>query len=453
MPDATIHVLVRPTEPGTPFFDAKWLSPQTGKPTMRRIGPAWREREEGGSWVKRPGRPRGGALDHRAATVAASALVEQVEQAGTDHAKAQAKRDQELQRVTFRKVAHAYLEHLEQTGKAKPSTLRSHCSRLAEPGAAHRRGDGQAVGHVMSALGDKTAASITTADVDALLTEVARGNGAVKPTPRTVNAYRALVSAIFNYGRKPSTFGLPSNPVEHATVRAEAQRAALDYYSVEEIEALARALEGGRHRDPQKLEAAELTWRKWEDGRDADLVRVAAYCGLRRGELVALTWRDVDLAGCRLIVQNAISDGQMSGTKSRQLRIVPLPPQAVAVLDRREQVPDPAGHRFTTSDGYVFRGRDGRHLDGSALRRRYVAARDRAGLRPLRFHDLRHSYGSLLVANGVSLVEVKSAMGHSKITTTERYLHARPAHEAAERFGAAFTPQSVEVQAAAPVQQ
>ena len=87
-------------------------------------------------------------------------------------------------------------------------------------------------------------------------------------------------------------------------------------------------------------------------------------------------------------------------------------------------------------------------LDGSALRRRVERARHAAGLRPLRFHDLRHTYGSLLVAGGVDLASVKAAMGHSRITTTERYLHARSASELADRFtralGGADTPSAVE---------
>ncbi len=80
----------------------------------------------------------------------------------------------------------------------------------------------------------------------------------------------------------------------------------------------------------------------------------------------------------------------------------------------------------------------GRPLDGSALRRRYKNARDAAGLRPLRWHDLRHAFGSLLVASGVDLVSIKDAMGHSQLTTTSRYLHARPATERAAAFTAAF---------------
>ena len=96
--------------------------------------------------------------------------------------------------------------------------------------------------------------------------------------------------------------------------------------------------------------------------------------------------------------------------------------------------PAGAGGEFIGPDDYVFANRFGRRLDPSALRRRYERARDTAGLEPLRFHDLRHTYGSLLVAGGIDLPSVKAAMGHARISTTERYLHARPASELAGRF-------------------
>ncbi len=69
---------------------------------------------------------------------------------------------------------------------------------------------------------------------------------------------------------------------------------------------------------------------------------------------------------------------------------------------------------------------------------RITSAIGPAGLPTLRFHDLRHTYGSLLAAGGIDLASIKSAMGHAQITTTERHLHARPASELADRFTAAF---------------
>jgi integrase len=85
----------------------------------------------------------------------------------------------------------------------------------------------------------------------------------------------------------------------------------------------------------------------------------------------------------------------------------------------------------TAKDHLVFVSREGIHVDGSTLRRRYHSTLDAAGLRRPRFHDLRHTYGSLLAAAGVDLVTIKSAMDHSALAITGRYLHARPASEQA----------------------
>jgi hypothetical protein len=72
-----------------------------------------------------------------------------------------------------------------------------------------------------------------------------------------------------------------------------------------------------------------------------------------------------------------------------------------------------------------------------ALRRRYNAARDAAGLPPLPFHHLRHTFATLAI-RGLDPATVQTLLGHSKITTTERYLHARPLNELAERMDAIF---------------
>ncbi len=95
----------------------------------------------------------------------------------------------------------------------------------------------------------------------------------------------------------------------------------------------------------------------------------------------------------------------------------------------------------------VFAGAAGGHLDASALRRRYVAAVARAGLRPLPFHSLRHYFGSMAV-NRASLVQVQSWMGHSHIQTTARYLHSKSQADDAELLASAFVPWSPQVAAA-----
>jgi integrase len=330
--------------------------------------------------------------------------------------------------VTFRELSGEYLEWLEHVQGAKPSTLRDHRFLLAEPGQPHRRGHGASRGLLMAALGGRPAREVTTREVEDLLGSISSTGVA----PRTVNKVRQLVCAIFNYGMRQSTYGLPSNPAAHADRRREPETGPLAFYSPEQIEVLARTLAAGAHRDPLRpaLNPSEIEARAREDLQDADLVRVAAYAGLRRGELVALRWRDVDFDGRKIIVRRALSaDTELRSTKSRRARQVPLPDQAAAALDRLRQRVE-----FTGPDDYVFVNRFGRRIDPSALRRRFERARDAAGLEPLRFHDLRHTYGSLLVAGGIDLASVKAAMGHSRITTTERYLHARPAAELADRF-------------------
>jgi integrase len=112
---------------------------------------------------------------------------------------------------------------------------------------------------------------------------------------------------------------------------------------------------------------------------------------------------------------------------------VPLPDQAAAAFDRVSRRGD-----FTGPNERVFCNALGRTLDPSALRRRYRRAQVAAGLRPLRWHDLRHTYGSLLAAAGVDLVTIQAAMGHSALATTGRYLHARPASAQAAVFTRAF---------------
>ena len=410
------------TREGTPVYEASWRH-REGDGSLRlikrRLGPAWLEPAADGSLARRPGRPRPGFLDEHAAIVAKDRVVREVEHELAERADAAARVANAP--PTFRRIAHAYLDWLEQVRDAKPATLREHRYLLAEPGTPYRRGGGAYRGLIIESFGDRPADEVTTRDINGMLAKLA----ATGVSARTINKSRQLICAVYNYASREATFGLPHNPATAADRRPEPERARLDFYSPEEVEALARAVAAGRHRDPRApaVSADEVQARAVEDGQDAEIVRVAAYTGLRRGELVALRWRDIDFSLCKIVVQRSISaDVEANSTKSRRSREVPLPDQAAGALNRLSQ-----RHDFTSRDDYVFVNRMGRRLDASALRRRVERARDAAGLRPLRFHDLRHTYGSLLVAGGVDLASVKAAMGHSRITTTYRGSAARSA--------------------------
>jgi integrase len=116
--------------------------------------------------------------------------------------------------------------------------------------------------------------------------------------------------------------------------------------------------------------------------------------GLRQGELLALRWRDIDFAGQCVDVRRAWSQAAKTEKtpKSGKVRSVPLVTELIGPLDglsRREH--------FTGADDLVFCNPVGEHIAGWALRRGYQAALERAGLRRVRFHDLRHCFGSVAV--------------------------------------------------------
>ena len=95
---------------------------------------------------------------------------------------------------------------------------------------------------------------------------------------------------------------------------------------------------------------------------------------------------------------------------------------------------------WTGDDDLVFVGVTGGYLDGSALSKRYRAALERAALRRVRFHDLRHTFGTRVI--GVADIRrVQEWMGHANVQTTMQYLHYVPRRQDAALVGKAFEPQ------------
>jgi integrase len=415
----------------------KWRSAD-GQRVRRRLGAhAWLVRDGSHGWRPRSGRPAPGHLTEYQAR---RRVVESVEAAEAERAAARARAADDAVREaaaggpTFRTLAHAWLEHLEFVLGAKPATLRDYRSMLAEPGTPHCRGRGAAIGRIMAALGDVPVAEVTTAEIEALLVSHAReGVGA-----RSVNKHRQVLSAIFNFGlrpEQPERWRLTSNPAAATAKRREAPPARLEVFTVEQVEALARAAESGAWRGPHDdLTDAGALLRTEEDAQFGELLRVAAYTGLRRGELVTLRWRDVRWSERVLVVERALSGNVEGTTKGGRVRYVPLGDQALGALDRLSRRPN-----FTSADDYVFTSVAGDRLDPSALRRRFIAARDVASLPPLRFHDLRHTAGTLLT-RVLDPVTVRDVLGHADLKTTERYLHAVRASRLSDAATRAFTP-------------
>jgi integrase len=209
-----------------------------------------------------------------------------------------------------------------------------------------------------------------------------------------------------------------------------------DFFSPQEVEVLVATAANGAHRDPSRpaISEAERTLRAEEDRQDGAIYLTAALAGLRRSELLALRWEDVDFEHSSIHVYEGYSAKKTGKPKSRKSRTVPMIDQLADALDDLKS----RGHH-TARREHVFVSRLGTELDGSALRRRYIAARDTAGLRPLRFHDLRHTFASVAI-NVASITQVQAWMGHADVKTTMRYLHHKSRADDARLLSAAFHP-------------
>ena len=136
------------------------------------------------------------------------------------------------------------------------------------------------------------------------------------------------------------------------------------------------------------------------------------------GELLALQWRDVDFAGEAIRVRRSYNRyGGVGTPKSGKVRSVPLVADVAAALARLAERDE-----FTGEDDLVFPNPYGRFMDSTWLRDRYKAAVGRAGLRPLRFHDLRQMFGTLAVRRA-EVPAVQAWMGHADNHTTMRYVY------------------------------
>jgi integrase len=175
---------------------------------------------------------------------------------------------------------------------------------------------------------------------------------------------------------------------------------------------------------------------------------LALLLGLRRGELLGLRWSAVDLRRGTLRVQVSLQrvGGQLAFTSPktrRSRRAMPLPRAVVKVLreHKQRQAVERAEAELWADEDLVFATSIGTPIEPRNLSRHFEALRERAKLRKVRFHDLRHGCASLLFELGVPLRMVMEILGHSQISTTsDIYTHVMPAQyrEVADALDAWF---------------
>ncbi len=177
------------------------------------------------------------------------------------------------------------------------------------------------------------------------------------------------------------------------------------------------------------------------------IIAVAIGTGLRRGELLALRWFDVNLDARRITVRRSLETVKgVTRTKppktARSARTIALPPFVADVLREERRRQEELRRAFgtkQTEDDRVFVRADGSPWEPGAFSLAFARFVKRTKLPHIRFHDLRHSFGTLALASGVDLQTVSRALGHESTAITSRiYLHAIEAfqHDAAARIDA-----------------
>jgi integrase len=237
---------------------------------------------------------------------------------------------------------------------------------------------------------------------------------------RNISSLRAALARAVEWGV------LSAMPLGKIKRKAEDENAVVRYLSDDEEGRLRAALIA---RDTARRTARESanTWRRergyeeWpEHGKYSDhltpLVLLAMNTGLRRGELLQLHWRDVDL-------QRRILTVRGEGAKTGQTRHVPLNTEAVQVLTAWKPM-------LCESTWCVFVGADS-STPIVVIKKAWGTVLKAAKITAFRFHDLRHTFASKLVMAGVDLNTVRELLGHKSIAMTLRYAHLAPAHKAA----------------------
>jgi integrase len=174
-----------------------------------------------------------------------------------------------------------------------------------------------------------------------------------------------------------------------------------------------------------------------EGHRYEALIVVALMMGLRRGEVAALRWSEIDFADGRMHVRTSLQritgkGVQLQDVKSEKShRRPPLPALCIAALLRRRQIQEEeksaAGMKWKRDSDFVFTSRYGARIVIEELTRELNNALELAKLPHMRFHDLRHSTASLLLAKGVPMKIVQEILGHANFQITgDLYTHVLP---------------------------
>lgn len=291
--------------------------------------------------------------------------------------------------------------------------------------------------HVSSYFGARPITAVETEDIEAFTAFLLNGGPGKKGlAPKTVRNILGFLHQVFEHGIARKL--IRDNPVRHAEKPGRQKSGAnpdLQFLAVSELEAVIRQIP-----DEVVIRKPKPT-RKGRRGPSPPpspdvlgpvlrvIILTAAMTGLRMSELRGLRWRDVDWSAQRLRVRKTYVRGEHDDEGKSELstkRSVPMTTLLAGVLDGWSQ-----RTAFNGDLDLVFaHPQTGKPLDGSKVLKRFKAACKDAKVPVIRFHDLRHTFGTRLAATGVPLRTIQEFMGHADTKTTQIYVHyARSEHE------------------------
>jgi integrase len=261
--------------------------------------------------------------------------------------------------------------------------------------------------YILPAFGRLKVAAVTRADVEKLHREITRAGKA-----RRANATRSLVSVVFTQAIGWELRG--DNPAAH--IKPNVEHARERFLSADEVERLISEIERRQQRGGHWLDSG-------------DKIKLAVLTGARRGEILGMTWSQIEnLEGAATWVLP--SQSTKEGKRTGKIKRLPLSPGAVEILQRRRKECQAIGI-VRLRDDAVFRHGNSK-AGQNELEADWRVLRAAAGIEDCRYHDLRHSFASFAVAEGLSLPVIGRLLGHAKTSTTERYAHL---HDAVLREG------------------
>jgi integrase len=202
---------------------------------------------------------------------------------------------------------------------------------------------------------------------------------------------------------------------------------------------------------PPKIHRDEMkTWDEFEINRFLDAAKESRYyalfytvlfTGMRRSELLALRWQDIDLIMSQIYVNRGLHqlrDGSYVFTEPKSAhsrRTIALPPTVTILLrkyhDNKSLEQKMLGNALTESD-LVFSTSEGKPLRPNTITRAWEVLAAKAGVKVIRFHDARHTHASIMLKQGIHPKIVQERLGHASIQMTlDTYSHVAPGLQAA----------------------